>query len=82
MANVSYDNHSLYTDVKKLWIGCLHSSKDEISVWEGLLESNTVVVDSSSILPYLPQSKKSIFSFAQGSIPEENKKLAFYKQYD
>lgn len=36
IANVSYDNHSLYTDVKRLWIGYLHSSRVEIPVWERL----------------------------------------------
>lgn len=36
IANVSYDNESLHTDVKGLGIGRLHSSGVEISVWESL----------------------------------------------
>lgn len=36
IANVSYDNHSLYMNVKGLWIGGLRSSRVEISVRESL----------------------------------------------
>lgn len=75
IANISYDNHSLHTDVERLWFGCLHSSQVEITVWEDACIRHAVLMDSDHILPYLPQNVQSTSSSVQGSIPEKNENL-------
>lgn len=72
IANVSYDNHSLFVDMKDS--GLVACTNHKLKYLSGEpLESEAQCSDCGHVLPYLLQSRKSILSFVQDSIPEENK---------
>lgn len=53
IANVSCDNHSLYMNVKGLWIGGLRLSRVEVSVRESLWNQKLSTCAFGPPLPYL-----------------------------